>query len=127
MHSDPIADFLNRIKNASKAYKTEVAIPYSKMKEEIAKILTSEKFINSYKIDTSEKFPRILVALNEVNRNINLKRISKPGQRIYIKAQEIKKIRNGFGISIVSTSKGIITGKEARKQKLGGELLCEVY
>ena len=129
MYTDPIADLLIRIKNAARARKEYVTIPYSKVKENILENLKKKKFIVDFKIETVEKKTgkNLLVTLDENQRNIEVKRISKPGQRIYIKADEIKKVNGGLGVAIISTPKGIITGEEASKLKLGGELICEVF
>jgi len=127
MHSDPIADLLTRIRNAIMAHKSETTAPYSKIKEKTLEILKNHKFITDFKINKKEQFPQLEILLNEEIRDIHLKRISKPGQRIYIKSSDIKKVRNGLGIQIISTSTGLLTGEEAKKQKLGGELICEVY
>ncbi|MGB9706702.1 MAG: 30S ribosomal protein S8 [Microgenomates group bacterium] len=132
MISDPIGDMLIRIKNGYLARKQLVEVPYSKMKEEIAKILVKEGYLKNVKCQISNvKWKKSLVltlkyegkkpALEEV------KQISKPGVRIYAKAGEIPKVKYGFGITIVSTSKGIMTDKEARKRNLGGEVICQVW
>lgn len=126
MNTDPIADLLTRLRNASRVNLRSCTIPYSKIKENILKIMLEKKFIEKFEVVKDEKFPEILATLEE-NRKINLKRISKPGQRIYIKKEKIKSLRSGLGIKIISTSKGIMTGEEARKQNLGGELICEIY
>ena len=101
-----------------------VQIPYSKEKEQIAKTLKKNEFIKDVKKDTSEKFPTLKLEL--ADKKLTLTRISKPGQRIYKNAKDIRKVLNGFGIAIISTSNGIMTGYEARSQNIGGELLCEV-
>lgn len=128
---DPIGDLLTRIRNAYMARITEVKLPYSKLKADLLKILKKNKYLNDYEIvegDNNKK--SILVTLNDVRTTKyvpTLKRISKPGQRIYIGSKDIKKSRNGQGIYIISTPKGVITGYEARSLNVGGELLCEVY
>ncbi len=127
MHSDPIADLLTRIRNAVRAHKTELSIPHSKIKESILDILKKNKFIEQFKVEKTENFPEIIVSLSEGKEKMQLRRISKPGQRIYINYQDLKPVKNGLGITIVSTSKGLLTGKEAKKQKVGGELICEVH
>jgi len=125
---DPIADMLNRIRNAQMAGKPEVSIPFSNLKFNIAEIMEKNKFI-----DKAEKKGRkrsidiILKYDNKMPAISSLKKVSKPGQRIYLSFKEIKPVRDGYGIAIISTSKGLITDKEARKQKLGGEVLCEVW
>lgn len=126
--SDPIADFLTRLRNSST--KAEVLAPYSKIKAEIARILKQEGYIVNYEVDTTGKFPQIRVTNKVVNRTsaiTGLKRISKPGLRRYVGAGEIPRVLGGMGISILSTPQGIITGREAKKQNVGGELLAYVW
>lgn len=127
MNTDPIADLLTRIRNASRAGKKSVAIPHSKLKEELAKVLESEGIITKTRINRSGKFSEILVTLKEDKKNIDLSRISKPGQRVYKKADQIRPVRNGFGISVLSTSQGLLTGDKAKELGIGGEVLCEVF
>jgi small subunit ribosomal protein S8 len=128
---DPIGDLLTRIRNAYMARITEVKLPHSKLKADLLKILKKNKYLNDYEIiegDNNKK--SILVTLNDVRTTKyvpTMTRISKPGQRIYIGSKDIKKSRNGQGIYIISTPKGVITGYEARSLNVGGELLCEVY
>lgn len=122
---DVVANFLTKIRNAQHAHHGVVTVSHSKLKEKIAKILEKEGFIEETGIIKSGKFPEIKIKLRE-NGELELKRISKPGQRIYVKTPNIKKVKNGLGISIYSTSQGLMTGAEARKKKLGGELLCEI-
>ena len=128
--TDPISDFLARLKNASRARNEEFTAPYSKIKAEIARILAEEGYIWSYELDTSGKFPEIRVKTKFVESTpalTDLKRVSKPGLRRYVPASEIPRVLGGMGISIMSTSKGIMTGHKARKEKLGGELLALVW
>lgn len=122
---DTIANFLTKIRNAQHAHHGVVIVSHSKLKEQIAKILEKEGFIGEAGVIKSEKFPELKIKLRE-DRELELKKISKPGQRIYVKNQNIKKVKNGLGISIYSTSQGLMTGAQARKKKLGGELLCEI-
>lgn len=127
---DPISDMLIRIKNAQLVSHQRVALPYSKIKYEIAKVLKKEGFVGD--IETSGKKNRKSIELGlkyEKNRPriISLRRVSRPGQRIYVKKGDLRPVRQGYGISIVSTSQGVMSGKEARKKGLGGELICEVY
>jgi small subunit ribosomal protein S8 len=126
MHSDPIADLLTRIRNANNAHKVQLSVPYSRIKHQLLEIFKTKGFIEDFNVQES-KFKEITINLNEGNKKISLTRISKPGQRIYIKSTEIKPVRNGLGVSIVSTSQGLMTGDDAFKQKLGGELICEIY
>jgi small subunit ribosomal protein S8 len=128
--TDPITDMLNQIRNALAVGKTEVLIPSSKIKNEIATLLTKEGFIGEVKKSTKGKIKALKITLkydNGLPAIAGLNRVSKPGQRIYEGFAEIKRVHGGFGISIVSTSKGLMTNKEARKQKLGGEVLCQVW
>lgn len=126
MHTDPISDLLIRIKNAYKAEKNIVVLPGSKQKKAILKILAEKNYINEFIPVKSDSFEELKITLNPKIREINVKKISKPGQRIYVKSKDIKRVMNNLGISIISTPKGIMTGAEARKQKLGGEMICEV-
>lgn len=124
MYTDPIADLLTRIRNASSANISVVRIPHSKLKESILKILLEKKFIEKYTVE-GETMPDLEVTLKE-SEKLTLKRISKPGQRIYMKSEKMKPLRSGRGISIISTSKGLMTSEEAKKSNLGGEVICEV-
>ena len=128
--TDPIADFLARLKNASRARNEEFTAPYSRVKAEIARILAEEGYITSYELDTEGKFPEIRVRtkfVNEVPALTDLKRVSRPGLRQYVPSAEIPRVLGGLGISIISTSKGVMTGHKAKKEKLGGELLAKVW
>lgn len=128
--SDPIADFLTRLRNGGSARKAEVTAPYSKIKAEIARILKQEGYISNYEVDTTGKFPEIRVTTKMVNRTsaiTGLKRVSRPGLRKYVGATEIPKVLGGMGISILSTPQGVISGREAKKQNVGGELLAYVW
>lgn len=126
MNTDPIADLLTRIRNASNARLLSCNMPYSKIKENILKILQEKKFIAKYEVSEEGPFPELSVTLDE-KRDITLQRMSKPGQRLYVKKAELKPLRSGLGIRIISTSKGLMTSEEAIKQNLGGEILCEIY
>lgn len=129
MMTDPIADMLTRIRNAYKVRKHEATFPYSKLKMKISEILVQEGYLEKA-IVNEDKFPQIVVTLKYSGRQgaiESITRISKPGSRYYVQAADIKKVLNGYGVAVVSTSKGIMTGKEAREGKLGGELICEVY
>jgi len=128
--TDPITDMLNRIKSAQAVGKTDVLIPFSKIKNEIATILSKQGFFNEVKNISKGKQNIIKISLkyNDGAPAVSgAKRVSKPGQRIYQQVLEIKKIRGGYGTSIISTSKGLMTGKEAKKAKLGGEVLLEIW
>ena len=128
---DPIADMLTSIRNAQAARKEPVTVPYSKIKMEIAKVLAKEKFIKEadHKGKKINKMIDIVLNYDSLNRPAitSLKRVSKPSRRIYSPYSKIKKIRQGFGSQILSTPKGILSGKEARREKIGGEVICEVY
>lgn len=128
---DPIGDLLTRIRNAYLARKREVSVPYSRVKQDILKILKKNKYISNYECVDGEWVKKDLVIfLNDVRDTLYIptfKRVSRPGQRIYLGSRDIRKSRNGKGIFIVSTPKGVVTGYEARSLNVGGELLCEVY
>lgn len=127
--TDPIADMLTRIRNASLVQKKEVCLPFSKIKLEIAKLLVKNGYLELVEEKKDHK-PYILIKLKYNKKQpviSHIKRISKPGLRIYVKSSEIKDVLNGFGISILSTPKGLRTNKQAKVEKLGGELICEIY
>lgn len=132
---DPIADMLTRIRNAQMVKHKEVSVPFSKLKLSIAQILQQRNFIESVKKDEEGTFPVLKIVLKydvvsntEKNPAIReIKRVSRQGQRIYVKKNDIKRVKNGYGISIVSTSKGMMTGDKAQKMGLGGEIICEVW
>ncbi len=127
MTTDPIADMLTRIRNAAGARQASTSVPYSKIKEVIAGILKTHGFIADFSVD-SEGFKAIVVELMPQPSNLtNLTRISKPGRRVYTAAADIPSVLGGRGIVIVSTSGGLMTGREARKKGLGGELICKVW
>ena len=128
--TDPIADFLIRLKNASRAGNDSFKAPHSKMKVEIARILKEEGYIWNYEVDTSAKFPELIVKtkfVEGVPALTDLKRISKCGRRKYSGSQEIPRVLNWMGISIISTSKGLMTGHKAKKDKVGGEIIAFVW
>ena len=128
--TDPIADFLTRIRNASQAGLQEVYAPFSKMKAELSRILQEEGYIWSYEVDTSATHPRRKLKLKYQDRAPvirKLQRVCKPGLRKYVSVDEIPRVLGGLGISILSTSRGLMTGTGARKAKVGGELLATVW
>jgi len=128
--SDPISDMLTRIRNAGKAKFNTVDIPGSKIKIELAKILKNEGFIKNYKFIKDNKQGILSLYLKyhgQASAFYGLKRISKPGRRVYIKGKDIKPVLNGMGISIISTSNGIMTDKSAIKDNIGGEVLCNIW
>ncbi len=129
--TDPIADMLTRIRNANQMRYKEVEVPASKIKLEIARILKEQGFIEDFKVKKNN-IQNIIVLNLKYGQNkerviTGLKRISKPGLRVYAKTEEMPKVLNGLGIAIVSTSKGIMTDKEARKESLGGEVLAYIW
>ena len=129
--TDPIADMLTRLRNAASARKTEFTVPYSKLKSEIARILEKEGYIAGFELETPEKgHPTLKIKNKFVNKGCaiaGLKRVSKPGLRRYVGAAEVPRVLGGMGIAVLSTSQGILTGQEARKQNVGGELLAYVW
>ena len=129
--TDTIADMLTRIRNANSMGYTDVTVPASKMKIEIARILKEEGFIKDYKVtgESVQKNIEITLKYGEKKEKVitGLKRISKPGLKVYVKNTEVPKVLNGMGIAIISTSKGIMTDKEARKQNVGGEVLAYIW
>ena len=128
--TDPIADFLARVRNGTRAQKTELFIPYSKMKAEISRILKDEGYISDYSIDTSAAHPRIKITnklANRLSAITGLRRVSRPGLRRYVGADEVPRVLGGMGLAILSTSRGVLSGREAKKQKVGGELLAYVW
>jgi small subunit ribosomal protein S8 len=129
MYTDPIADLLIRIKNAARARKETVSIPYSKIKEQILANLKKKHFVDDYTVETGTRshWKSLVVTISNEHRDLEVKRISKPGQRIYVKSAELKKVNGGLGAAIISTPKGLLTDDEARKQHLGGEVICEIY
>lgn len=131
MMTDPIADMLSRIRNANNARHKSVDIPCSNIKKEIAQILLDEGYINGFDVVEDDKQGIIKVNLkySEDGEKVisGLKRISKPGLRVYVKCEDVPKVLGGLGIAIISTSKGIITDKMARKEKVGGEVICYVW
>lgn len=128
--NDGIADMLTRIRNAKQMRYKEVEVPASKIKLEIARILKEEGYIVDYKVNKEKVQDNIILNLKYVEKTsviTGLKRISKPGLRVYAKATEVPKVLNGLGIAIISTSKGIMTDKQAREQSLGGEVLAYIW
>ena len=128
--TDPIADLLARVRNAATAQKPEMFVPYSKIKAEIARILKDEGYITDYSVDTEAAHPRIKITNKLVDHTCaiaGLKRVSRPGLRRYVGAGEIPRVLGGMGTVILSTSRGVMSGREAKKQKVGGELLAYVW
>jgi len=128
--TDPITDMLNQIRNAEAVEKPEVLIPFSNLKNQIGMILAQEGFVQEVKKVAKDKNKIMKIVLkydNGIPAIEGAKRVSKPGQRIYVKSNDIRKVRGGFGISIISTPKGLMTNSQARKSKLGGEVLLEIW
>ena len=130
MITDPIADMLTRILNANQMKHATVSMPASKLKCEILRVLKAEGYISDYVVKEEENKKSIEVTLKYVNKNRviqGIKRISKPGLRVYAKTTELPRVLNGLGVAIISTSSGIMTDRDARKQKLGGEVIAFVW
>jgi small subunit ribosomal protein S8 len=131
MHTDPIADMLTRIRNANLALHPQVSMPSSKLKEEVAKILAAEGYVDSYQVEDAKVGRKLTVTLRYSNNRDRvlqgIRRISMPGHRVYKGAQDLERVRGGIGVSIVSTSEGLLTDREARRRNVGGEILCEVW
>jgi small subunit ribosomal protein S8 len=129
--TDPIADMLTRIRNANQMRYKEVTMPNSRLKYDIAKILKNEGFIQSYKLEKGDVQDNLILTLKYGQKKerviTGLRRISKPGLRVYAKVDEIPTVLNGLGIAIISTSKGLMTNKQAHKERLGGEVLAFIW
>jgi len=132
--SDPLSDMLIKIKNAGAVNKKTVSIPYSNIKYQLAKILLKEGFVEDIKKKPQSVLHpqgRIVIKLNYDDKGMHkihqIRRVSKPGRRIYLKAQDLYMPKSGYGLLVVSTSQGLLTGKEARKRKIGGEAICEIW
>jgi small subunit ribosomal protein S8 len=131
MNTDPLADMLTRIRNANQALHPETRMPSSQLKEEVARILSEEGFIDSFAVADARVGKELTVRLRygeDRNRVLHsIDRVSKPGRRVYKGATDIARVRGGIGVAIVSTSNGVMTDREARRRKVGGEILCEVW
>ena len=128
--TDPIADLLTRIRNAVMVGKNEITVPSSNIKVVVAKQLKKAGYVTGVKVEAGKPRDILVVTINNPGENstINeIKRLSKPGRRVYVSADDIPRVKSGRGVVLVSTSKGVITGTEARKQRLGGELLLQVF
>ncbi len=129
--TDPVADFLTRVRNAIRAKQQKVDVPASKLKTEIARILKEEGYISNFKAteENGQKLLRVYLKYSNSNEAAisNLERISKPGCRVYVGRTEIPRVLGGLGINILTTPRGVMTGREARKQGVGGEVLCQVW
>lgn len=131
MMTDPIADMLTRIRNAVAVGHAQVVMPTSKQKEAVARILAAEGFIDRFEVKPADPGADLMLVLRYGDRRkpavVGLKRVSKPGHRVYRGHDELKRVQGGLGISIVSTSQGLLSDREARRRKLGGEVMCEVW
>jgi small subunit ribosomal protein S8 len=131
MMTDPIADMLTMIRNGVAVGQAKITLPSSKMKEAIAKILVSEGFIDRYEVKPLDTGAQMLLVLRYGDRRVpaikGLKRVSKPGHRVYRAAGDIGRVQGGIGVAVVSTSQGLLPDREARRRRLGGEIVCEVW
>ena len=131
MMTDPIADMLSRIRNANTAYKDEVEMPTSKLKEQLAGLLQREGYVTGYRIEGDEPKRRIVIEMKygpERERTITgIKRVSRPGRRVYADREHLPRVMGGLGVAILSTSKGLMTDRQAARQRMGGEVLCHVW
>jgi small subunit ribosomal protein S8 len=130
MNTDPIADMLTRIRNAILVNKTEVVLPHSNLKETVAKTLADANFIDKVEIKPATVGKQLKIVINSEDANARIteiERLSKPGRRVYVSASEIPNVQQGRGIVVISTSKGVMSGSDAKKQRLGGELICKVF
>ncbi len=127
--TDPIADMLTRIRNAIAAGRELVVVPHSKIKESLASILKQNNFISDYRVEESDGFKTIIITVKEGERPAisSLQRVSKPGRRVYTSSKDIPLVLGGRGMVVLSTSGGLMTGREARQKGLGGELICKVW
>jgi small subunit ribosomal protein S8 len=130
MTTDPVADMLTRIRNAILARHTSTEIPHSKLKVHIAQILKDEGYISGFSV--KDGLPALITVELKYGRNrasaiVGMKRLSRPGRRVYVRHQDLTKVMSGMGISIISTSRGLLTNRQAEQERIGGELLCEVW
>lgn len=127
MLTDPIANFLNQLRNTSHARKRELIVRSSGIIKAMADVLMQKRFIETMEEMKSDKIQELKIVLRKDREPLEVKRVSKPGQRIYVGYQGLKRVRNGLGIALISTSQGVLSNEEARQKKIGGEYLCEVY
>ncbi len=130
MQTDPIADMLARIRNAIAVHKSEVVVPYSKLREAVARLLADNNFIDQVNVADAEIGKNLVLTLNAPDQNARITeivRLSTPGRRLYASARNIPVVKQGRGLVIVSTSKGLMTDQKARTERIGGELICKVY
>ncbi len=131
MMTDPIADMLTRIRNAGQARHSRTRCPSSRLKAAVARVLSQEGFIGEVELDSSGRHPELVMGIRYRDDGElmidGIRRVSKPGRRVYVGATDIPRVRNGLGIAVLSTSKGVLCDRDAREQNVGGELLCEVW
>jgi small subunit ribosomal protein S8 len=130
MSTDPIADMLTRIRNAIAINKQFVSMPHSNVKQKVAEVLRDNNFVDNIEVSGESGFKTLTITINQATTNARIteiERLSKPGRRVYSAAQEIPKVKNGRGMIVISTSKGIMSGLQAKEAGLGGELICKVY
>ena len=131
MHSDPISDFLTRIRNAASVAKDYVSIPHSRLKERLANLLVDEGYLLSYKVKEDNQKKELVIELKYTEEGspvlAGMERISKPGKRVYMESNGIPRSMGGLGTVVVSTSRGLLSDSDARRRKLGGEIICEVW
>lgn len=128
--TDPIADMLSRIRNAIAVRKHQITLPHSNVKESVARLLKESNFLTEIKVADATVGKNLIVTINDEHENARITeivRLSKPGRRYYVAAKDIPTVKRGRGVVIISTSKGLMTGDEAKRQKVGGELICKVY
>jgi small subunit ribosomal protein S8 len=128
--TDPIADLLTRIRNAVMVGKNEIRVPSSKLKVTVAKELKKANYLSEVKVENTKPRDTLVITINQPGENANITeitRLSKPGRRVYVSASDIPRVKNGRGMVLISTSKGVLAGQDAVKQRLGGELLLKVY
>jgi small subunit ribosomal protein S8 len=128
---DPIADFLTCIRNGLRCRRKDVAVPFSKIKHEIARVLMEEGFISNFQVDGEGTAKRIIVSLKYDDEGVSvirgLERVSRQSRRVYVPATGIPKVIGGLGVAVVSTSRGVVTDREARRKRVGGEVICRVW
>ena len=124
--TDPIGDLLTRMRNAQSARRTQTRVPWSSMKEQICALLVREQWISEVQKEGEGIYQELVIRFHP-EKKLELKRVSKPGCRQYVSAANVKPVRQGFGIAVLTTSKGVMTDREARKQKVGGEVLCTIF
>lgn len=128
--TDPIADLITRIKNANLARHQEVKAPHSKMSEAVVKILVANEYLAGYEVKVQKPQSELVITLKYAGKVpviTDIKRTSKPGRRVYATSSRVPRVLNGYGMSIVSTSKGVLSSKEAKQQKVGGEVICQIW